>query len=867
MISWQISWQQWRSPGKKLALLEACLIGVVSGLSAVILKQGIGWLGAWRLQSTEFFPAWIVLPAIGLSFGYLSGLLLEQFAPEATGSGIPQVKAVLAKLPIALNLRVAVVKLLSTILSLAAGLTMGRQGPTVFIGAAIAAHISRWLPNTPEQRRQIIAAGAGAGLAAGFNTPLAGTLFVVEELLHDVSNATLGVAILACFLGAVVSRLLGGGSLILNLSLGHQSASLSVPEIPFYILLGILAGIFGGLFNRGIFASLSCYQRLRLGLPAQIGLTGMACGGIVALLPDLFHNNAHLREVITTGGVSWEFAALAFCAYFFLTILSYGSGAPGGLFQPSLVLGSALGYVVGTFEVEIMHVGLPASYALAGMGAFFSGVSKAPMTAIVMVFELTTDFNLVLPLMISCASSYLVSDFFVKGSLYQKLLEWYGYKLPQKDFLTSALTDLTAADVMQRQVETLASHLTLEETFLAFTRSTHRGFPVLKDGKLVGIITQSDLDQADLDQEELLHQPRLLQEIMTPNPLTVAPSHHLPEVLYLFHHYQLSHLPVLENQKLVGIITRGDIIRTEASKLQGEVRFPIDSTSYVVYQTQAPAVGKGRILLPLTMPLSSPRHLSALVRLAATFAQNFDYEIECLYLLPVASGVPPSQDPTRTTEVRRRLQQAERLGRELRVSIHTQIRLTHNLSQTLLELLQSRPVEMLILDWQLWSGAIATIINQAKCDVLLVKLGNLAQETRSTSKKWLVPVAGGPNSQRALTLLPALLHSRDEICLCQVFSQKTLSPSKVKILEAGQELLIKAISTKLKLPRIKIFPLKVCAASVSEAVIDIAEKGCCDGIILGASRESFLSQVVGDNIPAKIISGCDCLVIIVRGKL
>ncbi len=857
-----ISWEQWRSPGKRLAILQACLIGVVSGLSAVILKQGIGWLGAWRIQSTELFPSLVVLPAIGLSFGYLSGLLLEKFAPEATGSGIPQVKAVLAKLPIVLNLRVAVVKLLSTILSLAAGLTMGRQGPTVFIGAAVAAQISRWLPNTPEQRRQIIAAGAGAGLAAGFNTPLAGTLFVVEELLQDVSNATLGVAILACFLGAVVSRLLGGGSLILNLLLGHQSASLSVPEIPFYLLLGILAGIFGGLFNRGIFASLSCYQRLRLGLPVQIGLTGMGCGGIVALLPDLFHNNAHLREVITTGGVSWEFAALAFFAYFFLTILSYGSGAPGGLFQPSLILGSALGYVVGTFEVEIMHVGLPASYALAGMGAFFSGVSKAPMTAIVMVFELTTDFNLVLPLMISCASSYLVSDFFVKGSLYQKLLEWYGYKLPQKDFLTNTLTDLTAADVMQQQVETLASHLSLEETLLAFTRSPHRGFPVLKEGKLVGIITQSDLDQ-----EELLRQPRLLQEIMTPNPLTVAPSHRLPEVLYLFHHYQLSHLPVMENQKLVGIITRGDIIRTEASKLQGEVRFPTDSTSYLVYQTQAPAVGKGRILLPLTLPLSSPRHLSALVRLAATFAQNFDYEIECLYLLPVASGVPPSQDPTRTTETRRRLQQAERLGRELRVSIHTQIRLTHNLPQTMLDILSSRPVDMLIMDWQLWSSAIATMINQAKCDVLLVKLGNLAKETRSTSKNWLVPVAGGPNSQRALTLLPALLHSRDEIRLCQVFPRKILFPNNTKTLEEGQELLIKAISPKLKHPRIKISPLRVCAASVSEAVIDIAEKGLCDGIILGASRESFLSQVVGDNIPAKIISGCDCLVIIVRGKL
>ncbi len=866
------NWLQWRPLGKQLAIVEACLIGLVSGLSAVVLKQGIGWLGSWRLQSAEIFPPLLILPIIGFSFGYLSGFLMEQFAPEAMGSGIPQVKAVLAKFPIALNLRVAIVKLLSTILSLAAGLTMGRQGPTVHIGAAIAAQLSQWLPTTPEQRRQMIAAGAGAGLAAGFNTPLAGTLFVIEELLQDVSSITLGIAIIACFIGAVISRLLGGSTLMLDLPINELSASLSAPEIPFYLLLGMLAGMFGGLLNRGILASLNFYQNLSLGLPTQVGLTGMGCGVVVALLPDLFYNNASLRELIVTGSVSWQFAALAFVPYFLLTIFSYGSGAPGGLFQPSLVLGSALGYVVGTFEVDIMHLGAPENYALAGMGAFFSGVSKAPMTAIVIVFELTTDFNLVLPLMISCASSYLVSDFFAKGSLYQRLLDWYGYKLPQKDFFNESLIDITAADVMQREVETLPSSLTFEETLMAFSRSHHRGFPVLRDDKLVGIITQSDLDE----QDPTLGSP-LLQNMMTPNPLTVNPQTNLTEVLYLLHQYQLSRLPVIEGKKLVGIITRGDIIRTEANKLQGQTRMNgQQSSSYLVYQTQAPTAGKGRILIPLILPLPSANHLTALIQIAANFAKTLDYEIDCLYLVPVASGVALNQNTTRNTEGRRRLQQAERLGRELKVSIHTQIRLTHSINQTILNTLEARNIDMLIMDWQVWhstrdhvfGGTIATMISQAKCDVLLVKLGNRTQPKNSftSQRRWLVPVAGGPNSRRALSLLPSLLNPGGEVLLCQVFPPQK-SPTQTKILEEGMEILTRAAAPKIKFPKIKVSPLMVCSASVSEAVVDIAQKGLCDGVVLGASRESVLSQVVGGNIPGAIVSGCNCLVIIVRGKL
>ena len=235
LISLPKGFRQWLLPRRRLAIAEACLIGLVSGLSAVLLKQSAGWLGSFRIQASNQLPASLILPAIGLSIGLLCGFLIACWGTEATGSGIPQIKGALAQFPIALNLRVAIVKLVTSILSMSAGLTLGRQGPTVHIGSALAAQLSHWVPTSPEHRRQMIAAGAGAGLAAGFNAPLAGILFIIEELLRDLSNLTLTTAILASFIGAVVSRLLGGRSLDLNLQLSHLSISFTAPEIPFYV--------------------------------------------------------------------------------------------------------------------------------------------------------------------------------------------------------------------------------------------------------------------------------------------------------------------------------------------------------------------------------------------------------------------------------------------------------------------------------------------------------------------------------------------------------------------------------------------------------------------------------------------------------
>ncbi|MGL5035372.1 MAG: chloride channel protein, partial [Microcystaceae cyanobacterium] len=502
----------------RYALLEACIIGFCSALAALLIKNGVNALGTWRLQSVQTYGAIAVLPLAGFVFCWLAGWIVERFSPAAAGGGIPQVKAALARYPMELSWRVAVVKLLGTVLILGGGLTLGRRAPTVHIGAALAGQLSRWLPTSPEHRRQMIAAGAAAGLAAGFMTPIAGVLFVVEELMRDVSSLTLETAIVASFVGAVTSLILQSK----DLSLPHQltqslTIQFSVSEIPFYLLLGAIAGILGALFNQGILFSKKIHRQMNLSLPWRLSLVGLLSGTIIAFMPPFLQDNAALKDILLTGELSKPAILAAFIAHFLLTMIAYSSDAPGGLFAPALIMGSALGYLVGGIGDLWTQTGTESTYALAGMGAFFTSVVRVPVTAIVIVFELTGNFNIVLPLMVACAVSYMVAESIFPRSLYEHLLEAKGIFLTEKPTDRDFLTSMTAYQVMQREVESLDVNQTLAQVLPIMSKSHHRGFPVVEEGRLVGVFTQTDLANAQAQSVKIS-----LRELMTPNPITVV---------------------------------------------------------------------------------------------------------------------------------------------------------------------------------------------------------------------------------------------------------------------------------------------------------------------------------------------------------
>ena len=844
---------------RRLAVFEACLIGLVSGLAAVLLGQSVGWLGAWRQHATHFIPAFLILPAIGLVAGLIAGWLAEEVAPNSSGSGMSEVKAVLARVPMPLDLRIAFVKWVSATLVLASGMPLGREGPTVQIGAALANQLSRWFPTSPDHRRQLIAAGAGAGLAAAFDAPIAGVLFVVEELLQDVSGITLGTAILASFVASAIARISGFHSLDLNLHLTAATSSFSVPEIPFYLLLGVLAGGFGVLFNRGILASLRFYRRfLPVSLSWRVGLAGLVTGLALAVLPDIFRDNAGLRQILLTGEANWHLVAIVFCVKFCLIVFVGGSGAPGGLLIPTMTLGSALGFLIGVSEYHLLGLGLATTYAHVGMGAFFCAVSRVPITAIVIVFEMTNDFNLVLPLMIGVIVAYLTAEGIETGSLYDRLLEARGIHLAKVAGSQEPWSALSATQVMQTKVETLSSRMSLDEALQAFSQSSHHTFPVLAEGKLVGILTQKDI--ASLSQRGLGSHCSIA-EIMTPDPVRAVAGDTLAYVLHLLDHYNLSSLPVVAGRRLVGIITRSDIIRAEAAYLHDRQDL-IGATitpSQVIYQSRAPEIGQGRLLVLL----GNPNTAAILLKMALAIARDRQYELEALHVIVVPRHQVLAEASVKITGAKRLLQQAVRLGLASQVPVHTQIRVAHDLSEAILQTIQARYIDLMLMGWKgstttpgrIFSRVVDTVIRQAACKVILIKL-----TSDRPFDRWLVPMAGGPNAAQAIKLLPSLmaLSQSPSVTLCQIFEPTDTMPDLTTLYQAAHLLqphLNQAIDT-----------VPIYASAVAEAVLDYAQQNRSDVIILGASREGLLQQVIQGNIPAAISRSKDQTVILVRGS-
>ncbi|WP_088241690.1 chloride channel protein [Calothrix rhizosoleniae] len=836
---------------KNFAIVEACVIGLVAAFAAVALKQGIGWLGGLRVYVVHSFTPWL-LPVIGFSCGILAGWLV-QCNSETSGSGIPYVKAVLAKVPLPLNLRISLVKLVGSILVIGAGLPLGRQGPTVQVGAALAAQISRWFPTSPDYRRQIIAAGAGAGLAAGFNTPIAGVLFVVEALLQDISGFTLGTAILASFIGAVVSRWLGGTGFVFD-QITPLQTGFSPQEIPFYLLMGVLAGILGALFNNGIVAALNLNNRLRISLPLRVGLAGLICGVTIALLPDDFLDSAGLREILIGGKADWQLTLLAFTVQFLLTMLAYTTGAPGGLFAPVLIMGASLGLFIGLIQLNLLltSASAPLTYALAGMGTFFTAVTRVPITGIVIVFEMTTDFNIVLPLMISSAIAYLIAEIVAPNSLYDRLLAGKGINLEESG-KEGILTTLTAADVMQRRVETISSQITFVEAVQALSRSRHRNLPVVDRGTLVGIISQKEL--ANYTDNSLVESIPI-SEIMFPSPMTAIPTATLAHILHLLNRYNLSCLPVTEGKHLVGMITRSDIIRATADHLDGAGIQTAPQPSYIVYQTRDPISGGGRLLILL----SNPKTATSLLRIAIAIAQQLGYELECLHIIVVPRTCNPAETPISTVAGLNLLTQAIDFARASRVPIHTQIRVTHDVAEATLETIKERHIDLLFMGWKgttgtpgkIFSRVADTLIRQAPCEVILAKFGD-----QTNFNRWLIPVAGGPNVSEAVQLLPAFasLGTIPKIELCTVYAP-TETPD-TKILEKFVQYLQPKFSRKVKVTTIPAY-------SVAQTIVSVAEKQKIDAIVMGATRETLLQQVIHGNIPETIARQSNCTVIIVR---
>jgi CIC family chloride channel protein len=425
----------------------AILVGVLAGALAVAFRWALAGgdtvrngLVAWAHR----YPAWgWLLPTLfGAAGAGLAVSLVNSLAPETAGSGIPHLKAILYRLRSLRWRRILPVKFFGGAFAIGSGLALGQEGPTVQMGGAVGAAVAEWLKVTPRERQTLIAAGAGAGLAAAFNAPLAGLAFILEGVQRDFSPMVFSAAFLASTTADVVTR-----SLTNQLPVFHVAAhpAPSLVALPAFLVVGVLAGMLGVAFNRTLLGCLEGFARLEGGLSRlgrwPVRLAGALVGTLVGLVgwfaPTAVGGGHDLLEAVFAGQVVLSAIPLWFGLQFGLTMVSYASGAPGGIFAPLLVLGALLS----TGVSQVTHLVMPEAFmdpevfAVVGMAAYFAAIVRTPLTGIVLIIEMTNTYEQIIPLLVACFSAYAVADALGDMPIYEALLE----RDVHRDTTTSAL--------------------------------------------------------------------------------------------------------------------------------------------------------------------------------------------------------------------------------------------------------------------------------------------------------------------------------------------------------------------------------------------------------------------------------------------
>ena len=412
-------------------LPKALVVGLVAGLIASFFRIALQRCEVGRIEWIQRLPAWegfavaVGLGALGSGIGLW---LVRRFAPETAGSGIPDLKSVVMGEKQLRWKQVLPVKFLAGVLGIGGGLTLGREGPTVQMGGATGLMVSAWfkVKRGEGERKALISAGAAAGLAAAFNAPLAGLIFVLEELNGGFTPVVFVASFLAAVTADVVCRVVTGETPVFAL---HGMPGPSLHALPVAVVLGAVAGLAGVAFNRSLLWSLDLFDRLRRWPPFAVGALAGAIVGLAAwIYPGMSGSGAILSERALSGEIAIKWVLVLIAVRFALTMVSYGSGAAGGIFAPLLVLGSLGGLAVGAV-VHVTAPGwavVPATFAVLGMGALFTATIRAPLTGIVLMIELTGTYDFMLPLLVSCFAAYGVAEAMGDKPIYEALRERSG---------------------------------------------------------------------------------------------------------------------------------------------------------------------------------------------------------------------------------------------------------------------------------------------------------------------------------------------------------------------------------------------------------------------------------------------------------
>jgi chloride channel protein, CIC family len=556
----------------------------------------------------------LVVPALGAA---LAAPLIHYLAREAKGHGVPEVMESIALRGGAIRPRVAFVKALASAFSIGSGGSVGREGPIVQIGAALGSTVGQLLRMPGRHLRTLVGCGAAAGIAAAFNAPIAGALFAVEVILGDFAVPQFSPIVISSVVATVVSRLFYGDFPAFRV----PSYQLVSPfELGPYMLGGVLAGLVGVAFIRVLYASEDFFERLRIPELLKLPLGGLCVGAIGIFLPHVYGVGYSTINDALTSALPLGLLLLLLGAKIVATSLTLGSGGSGGIFAPSLFLGAMTGGALGTLVHQIAPGATASSgaYALVVMGAVVAATTHAPITAIIIIFELTKEIAIVPPLMASCVISTIVSSYLHPDSIYTLKLRRRGLD-PFAEDSPNVLQALTVRDVIDRKPEVLAASQPFAKVLDLVVTSRHTEFFVVDaEQRLLGSIALAELRRLIFERDSLRNVVVAADLLETTRPIVTQddPLDWVVQLMSAAHTDELAVVDSLVTRKLVGSVEEREVVHaynqevlrrdlaggmTSRVTLAGRARRFELGGGYVVAELPAPRELFGRSLRELDL--------------------------------------------------------------------------------------------------------------------------------------------------------------------------------------------------------------------------------------------------------------------------
>jgi CIC family chloride channel protein len=553
-----------RASDSTFMVLAAIVIGLLGGVGAILIQTLIEIFreAFWSVPELSLaylsqLPIYIRIgvPVLGSA---IVGLIITYWAKEAKGHGVPEVMEAIALRDGIIRPRVVLAKLLASATYIGAGGSVGREGPVIQIGSAIGSTLGQFLHINPQRMKVFVACGAASGIAAAFNAPIAGAMFAIEVILGDFAVAQFSPIVIASVMATVVSRSYYGDHTAIIIPAYEL---LSPWELIPYAVLGLLSGLVALLFIRTLHGLEEFFQRWPVHQMVQIMLGGLGIGVLAYFVPNILGVGYETMDLALRGDIAWHMLFMLIFLKLIATSLSLASGGSGGVFAPSLFLGTMTGGFFGEL-VNRFWPGISASsgaYALVGMGAVVAGATHAPITAVIIIFEMTNDYLIILPLMIATIIATLLTTKVQKESIYTIKLASRGIDL-DRGREVNLLRSIAIGNVLGKDNLTIAPDLRLA-TILEILRNTDRQqlYVIDKDEKLLGSIAMRDI-QPLLGQEGNVTNLIIAMDIVNTQLPRLSIDDNLATAMQYFGKWQYEELPVVSGETLLGSLSRHQAI-------------------------------------------------------------------------------------------------------------------------------------------------------------------------------------------------------------------------------------------------------------------------------------------------------------------